>query len=114
MCGFGTRRDLTSAAKLQPSNRDVRLKLAACKEGATAQKAKERALYSAMLASGGASAKEPAEAEASKADAMKEAVKVEAANAEAKAEVAATKATKEAQALSGSVAADFPDGIQMF
>ena len=46
------RRDLTSAAKLEPTNRDVRSKLAACKASADAQKARERELYAAMLGGG--------------------------------------------------------------
>ena len=47
------RKDLAAAARLQPSNRDVRAKLAACKEAADAQKAKERLLYAAMMGGGG-------------------------------------------------------------
>ena len=43
------RRDLASAAKLEPTNREVRAKLAACKEAAEAQRRQERALYSAMM-----------------------------------------------------------------
>ena len=53
------RRDLTAAAKLQPANRDVRAKLAACKDAAEAERAKERALCAAMF-SGGAMAEEGA------------------------------------------------------
>jgi hypothetical protein len=49
------RRDLTSAAKLEPKNREVRTKLSACKEAADEQRQKERALYAAMI--GGATDK---------------------------------------------------------
>ena len=58
------KRDLTSAAKIDPKNRDVRTKLAACKEAAEEQRTRERKLYSAMLSGGGtkeaANAKEEA------------------------------------------------------
>jgi len=43
------KRDLISAAKLEPTNRDVRAKLASCKERAEAQRERERSLYAAML-----------------------------------------------------------------
>ena len=46
------RRDLTNAAKLDPKNRDVRVKLAACQQAAAEQKSRERRLYAAMIGGG--------------------------------------------------------------
>lgn len=43
------RRDLLSAAKLEPSNQEVRRKLAQCRDAAQVEKAKEQAMYAAML-----------------------------------------------------------------
>eukprot|EP00326_Haptolina_ericina_P013426 CAMPEP_0181210380 /NCGR_PEP_ID=MMETSP1096-20121128/23196_1 /TAXON_ID=156174 ORGANISM="Chrysochromulina ericina, Strain CCMP281" /NCGR_SAMPLE_ID=MMETSP1096 /ASSEMBLY_ACC=CAM_ASM_000453 /LENGTH=173 /DNA_ID=CAMNT_0023301659 /DNA_START=52 /DNA_END=573 /DNA_ORIENTATION=- len=46
------RRDLFTAAKLEPSNREVRSKLSECKDSADAQRKQERQLYAAMLQGG--------------------------------------------------------------